>query len=249
MAVTGNARAAYGRAAEELAAEAAQVLGGRRSPGWLAGFAADVGDRAVALAAIRILNVEVLSAHLLAATPLSPSDVKVLRQALDAFPLVDTPGADGMAEWVRRGRDWAVVQLAGACGADLDPPGHMIEIPAPRLPEGAQTADWPVWSRAPAALAALAVPGLDSPLHHCAATGTLALARGATRAVLRRDFATAAALTRWLALRDHEPPDYGTSPLETKLLVEHIAACGGAARTVLHTRFAAHLLRRHTRQP
>ncbi|TDB84733.1 hypothetical protein E1264_23545 [Actinomadura sp. KC216] len=219
-----------------MAVRVPQVLHGRWGPGWLAGFAAEAADRTVALAAVRILDVEVLTAHLLSATPLSTADTEILGQARGVFPLVDGPGEDTGVGLVRRARDWALVQLARDCGADLDLPDHMIDLPAPAAPD-AREQDWRAWSAALAALAALAVPGLDSPLHRCAAAGGLALARGATRSVLRRDLPVAAALTRWLAL-----PALDASPLRTTLLIEHIAACDGTPRTLLHTQIAAHLL-------
>ncbi|QKW38417.1 hypothetical protein HUT06_34035 [Actinomadura sp. NAK00032] len=236
MAVTGHARADYGRAAEELATRVPQVLHGLRGPGWLAEFAAETADRTAALAAVRILDVELLSAHLLGATPLGAADTEVLEQALHVFPLT---GADGAAERLRRARDWAVVRLAGDCGAGLEPAAHMAGLPPPAAPEEAEGGDWHAWSSALAALAALAVPGLDSPLHRGAAAGGLAIARGATRSVLRRDLPVAAALTRWLALPGHDAP-----PLRTALLIEHITACDGTPRTVLHLRIASHLLGR-----
>lgn len=68
-------------------------------------------------------------------------------------------------------------------------------------------------------LAPLAFPGLDSPLHADARRHRLDLARGVTRAVLRRDYLTAARLARWLAVSGDTPiaPPFSLEPVLRQL--------------------------------
>jgi hypothetical protein len=64
-----------------------------------------------------------------------------------------------------------------------------------------------VWAGVLAQLSPLAIPGLDGPVHADARRHRLDVARGVTRAMLRRDHLTAARLTRWLAMSGEVPMD------------------------------------------
>ncbi|MBC3841285.1 hypothetical protein GXW82_16180 [Streptacidiphilus sp. 4-A2] len=90
-----------------------------------------------------------------------------------------------------------------------------------------------------AKLSPLAVPGLDSPVHEAALRDLRALGRGTVRAMLRRDYRTAARIARWLALgqaRGLEPP------LRLAPLFRQIRLFGGpGARTALDVRIGERL--------
>jgi hypothetical protein len=88
-------------------------------------------------------------------------------------------------------------------------------------------------------LSPLALPGLDGPVHAAARRAPLALARGASRAVLRRDFPTAMRITRWLALLAAEGVRL---PLDPAPLVEHLRLLGGGPRLALDAAIAGRLL-------
>jgi hypothetical protein len=88
-------------------------------------------------------------------------------------------------------------------------------------------------------LSSLALPGLASPVHEAARGGVLGLARGATRAMLRRDFPTAARITRWLAWLAAQ----GTRlPLDPAPLTAHLGLVGGGDRLALDVAIARRLL-------
>ncbi|WKX11860.1 hypothetical protein [Streptomyces sp. NL15-2K] len=95
------------------------------------------------------------------------------------------------------------------------------------------------WSLRMARLASLALPGLHSPVHDAARSGALALARGATRALLRRDFATAARITRWLAWLT---ADGVPLPVDAALLTDDIMLRGGGDRCLLDAAISRRLL-------
>ncbi|MEU6964058.1 hypothetical protein [Streptomyces chrestomyceticus] len=98
---------------------------------------------------------------------------------------------------------------------------------------------WVSWSVRMGKLASLALPGLDGPVHDAARAGVLGLARGATRATLRRDHPTAARITRWLAWLHAD----GTQlPLDPAPLTENIGLLGGGDRPALDTAVARRLL-------
>jgi hypothetical protein len=70
-----------------------------------------------------------------------------------------------------------------------------------------------------AQLSPLAVPGLDSVLHADVRRYRLDIARGVTRAMLRRDHLTAARLVRWLAVCGDAAmdPPFAVEPLVRQL--------------------------------
>ncbi|MFH8990436.1 hypothetical protein [Streptomyces sp. NPDC017940] len=108
-------------------------------------------------------------------------------------------------------------------------------------PTGASVPDatWQTWSVRMGQLSPLALPGLDGPVHTTARAAPLALARGATRAVLRRDFPTAARIARWLALLAAEGRRL---PLDPVPLVVHLGLHGGGPRLALDVAIARRLL-------
>ncbi|MVO85555.1 hypothetical protein GPA10_12525 [Streptomyces sp. p1417] len=113
---------------------------------------------------------------------------------------------------------------------------------APQLAEaGSDPAEttWQTWSTRMGQLSPLALPGLESPVHAMARAAPQALARGATRAVLRRDFPTAARVARWLALLAAEGEPL---PLDPAPLVEHLRLHGGGPRLALDVAIARRLL-------
>lgn len=133
------------------------------------------------------------------------------------------------------------------------PAAAVIPQPPPRCADGAsrrapagrsgtgEGEGWVPWSVRMGRLASLALPGLDGPVHDRARGGGTALARGATRAVLRRDFSTAARITRWLAWL---AADGVQLPVDVSLLVEELALRGhDAGRCALDTAIARCLLK------
>ncbi len=104
---------------------------------------------------------------------------------------------------------------------------------------------WRAWSLRMARLSPLALPGIDGPVHEAADRRCRALARGATRAMLRRDYPIAACLARWLACARLR----GTRPdLDVAAMVRHIELHGvGGARTALDTAIARRMLERADR--
>ncbi|MFF1695775.1 hypothetical protein ACFVXC_19430 [Streptomyces sp. NPDC058257] len=176
------------------------------------------------------------------------------------------PPAGTVEPWLVAWRDWATTTLlarftgAGTAlpdvaghGADggLDPGTALVRRPtgAPELTEpeppvatGATDrpgVPWQIWSVRMGQLSPLALPGLDGPVHDAARAAPLVLARGATRAVLRRDFSTAARITRWLALLAAEG---ARLPLDPVPLVEHIGLHGGGSRLALDVAISRRLL-------
>jgi hypothetical protein len=156
---------------------------------------------------------------------------------------------------VRAWVDWGLATVL----ARLDPAACHDPVPQPQEPpqcdgnaprhrsaagttdhlEGGRREGWVPWSLRMGRLASLALPGLHSPVHDAARSGALALARGATRALLRRDFATAARITRWLAWL---AADGAALPVDAALLTEDIALRGGGARCLLDASISRRLL-------
>ncbi|MFD7661138.1 hypothetical protein [Streptomyces sp. NPDC059788] len=223
-------------------------------------------DPAVALGAIRILGADVLAPYVLTGQPPSAGDTAAVGLALGALPPDETPPPPpptGTEEaWIMAWVDWGLATVL----ARLDPantPVRAAPLPqgpplcddaAPRKLPPATDADadgrpggpgasvhegWVSWSVRMGKLSSLALPGLDGPVHDAARSGVLGLARGATRATLRRDHPTAARITRWLAwLR----ADGVELPLDPAPLTEHIGLLGGGDRPALDTAVARRLL-------
>ncbi|MFB6889907.1 hypothetical protein ACFCX4_11395 [Kitasatospora sp. NPDC056327] len=220
------------------------------------------------LAAARVLGPDVLAPQLLGAAGPDEQAVLLLAEAHRAFPPTAfpapaaSPGAPAAgtpadhedharaagAALVTAWRDWAttvlLTQALGPAAGTLLPapagdddgrgaprPGH-----APRPEPHA----WQAWSVRMAQLSALALPGLDGPVHDAAREHRLDLARGAVRSLLRCDHRVAARLTRWLAWL---AADGRTLPLEVEPMLERILAVGdGSARTTLELAVAERLL-------
>ncbi|MFJ2774961.1 hypothetical protein [Streptomyces sp. NPDC087300] len=179
------------------------------------------------------------------------------------------PPPAGPAEpWLAAWRDWATTALlARFAGADpgsavsgapqlgidagqdpgialVHPPAAAPELADAASPAALGTADhaglpWQAWSVRMSQLSPLALPGLDGPVPDAARAAPVALARGATRAVLRRDFSTAARITRWLALL---AGDGIRLPLDPVPLVEHLGLHGGGTRLALDIAISRRLL-------
>jgi hypothetical protein len=229
-----TARAEYAQAVDELAARVLRALGGGQGAGLLGDYVDQAGSVAAALAAVRVLGADALVAHLFMKMPLTGRENEVVAESLR---LVPPPAATGdphigvIFAW----RDWALAQVANRCCGDLP------TIACPRDSVSADPDDWRSWSAAMAQLSVLAVPGLDSPIHELGRRHPLALARGATRAVLRRDHPMAAALGRWLALLHTQGVRLA---LDWALLAQHVGLLGGGEqRTALDAGIARNMLR------
>jgi hypothetical protein len=182
-------------------------------------------SEAVAPAAVRVLGADVLAPYALDGGPASgpgtmadsrmmtasgttasgmtesgTADRALVRGALAAFP----PGADASEVSV-----WSYRGLVAAARAFLpgDADGWPPEPPAPTA--WATTDPWPRLAHRASQLAALSLPGLDTPLAGCLAERTDDLARGFVRAVRRRDWLQAAGLGRWLAGLPDVPDSLG----------------------------------------
>lgn len=134
-------------------------------------------------------------------------------------------------------RDWAASEVLSRCGL---PPLVLPPVdaaPRPGRDDGEPT--WQDWSLWMAKLSPLAVPGLDSPVHESARRGMRALGRGTVRAMLRRDYRTAARIARWLALGQASGLE---SPLRLEPLFRQVRLFGGpSARTALDVRVGERL--------
>lgn len=129
----------------------------------------------------------------------------------------------------------------GSRAVTEDPGSRTAESAADRPADepAAPGTPWQAWSVRMGQLSPLALPGLDGPVHAAARAAPLALARGATRAVLRRDYPTAARIARWLALLGAEGRPL---PLDPVPLVEHLRLYGGGPRLALDVAIAGRLL-------
>ncbi|WP_405020122.1 hypothetical protein OHV05_27920 [Kitasatospora sp. NBC_00070] len=210
-------RDAYAAAVEQVAGRALDAVTG-------AGGAVTLTDptSTAELAALRVLGPDLFAAQLLARAPLASVTTASLAAALLAFP--PGPAAPvGQDDLVVAWLDHVAGFLAGRA---VPQPG---EVPDPE--------HWPRWSVRMAQLAPLALPGLDGPVHRAARQQPLALARGATRAMLRRDHRTALRLTRWLAWLD------APAPLELPPLLDRLRLVGDdSRRTALELTITERLL-------
>lgn len=219
-----------------------RVLGALRGTDAI-GLAECVGagtDRKVALGAVRLVGADLFAPHQLLGRPMHPRDAAVVTDSFAAFPTAGEaePPRRSVAAW----RDWATVSmLASTTGAapstfDLGPPA--VATAAELLDDHQH---WLDWSAHAAQLSPLALPGLDCTAVLAAVfNGTRPLARGATRALLRRDFVTAARLVRWIALLASAGVRQPVDPIP---LVEQIRLYGGTgSRLALDLAIARQIL-------
>lgn len=194
------------------------------------------------LAALRVLGPDVFAPSLFTGEPVAPSTARAVATACRAFRPRDDPAAartaadTGQADddaLVVGWRDWVTAQL-------LAREGHDVPVPRPGAIPVPGRSGWQAWSVRMAQLSGLALPGLDSPVHDLARRETLALARGMTRSVLRRDNRVSARLARWLAwLQGAGTP----VPVKVEPVLSLIRLTGdGAPRTELDLAIACRLL-------
>ncbi|MFI2779621.1 hypothetical protein [Streptomyces sp. ALB3] len=230
-----SSHSAFAAASDALAACVLGALSGTGGAVQLARYVDDASDTLAALAAVRVLGADTFSPHLLTDHPFPAQDAAVVAKAFDAFPASDTSDEVTVAH-----RDHATVVLLARLSGD-DTLRTVAPEPAP-TPDLADTAGWSEWCVRMAQLAPLATLGLDGPVHEAARGGVLALCRGVSRSMLRRDFPTAARLVRWLARLSHEGVEL---PLDPHLAAEHVLLVGGAGpRTALDLAIARHLIER-----
>ncbi|MBD0672811.1 hypothetical protein [Streptomyces sp. CBMA156] len=189
------------------------------------------------LAAVRVLGADLLAPQLLAGTEPDDPTAALLAESRRAFP---APAATAEGALVIAWQDWAADRVLARTpygGASPTSPSAAPPSPAP-LP-GPADLGWQSWSVRMAQLSALALPGLDGPVHDAARADTLDLARGTVRSVLRQDFTTAARLARWLAWAGAE----GRPPrIEVEPVLDRIRLIGAGARTRLDLAIAERLL-------
>ncbi|MFD9684257.1 hypothetical protein ACFXPX_31290 [Kitasatospora sp. NPDC059146] len=224
-------RDTYAAAVEQVAGRTLDAL--RNGDGAAAIVDPDTAATRPLLAAVRVLGADLFAPQLFTGTEPDGPTAALLSEGRRAFP-APAP-ASPEAELVIGWQDWAAGQLLART-----PYGTAGAQPAP-LPDPAAMG-WQAWSVRMAQLSALALPGLDGPVHETARTNTSALARGTVRAMLRRDLTTAARLTRWLA---RAAADGHPSRLELEPVLERIRLAGdGSARTGLELEAARRLLLR-----
>ncbi|MFJ8869470.1 hypothetical protein ACIRD6_27350 [Streptomyces sp. NPDC102473] len=231
-----SSHSAFAEAADALAAHVLGALNGTGGAVQPARYVDDAPDTLAALAAVRVLGADVFSPHLLAGQAFEPQDAAVVVKAFDAFPASDTTEEATVAR-----RDHATAVLLARLSRD-DTLRALAPEPADDvLPgTGPGTGEWSAWSVRMAQLAPLATLGLDGPVHAAARGGALALSRGFSRSILRRDFPTAGRLVRWLAWLRHEGVGL---PLDPDVAVEHVHLVGGAGpRAALDLAITRHFL-------
>ncbi|MFB8030512.1 hypothetical protein ACFQ6U_15625 [Streptomyces sp. NPDC056465] len=227
-----SSHSAFAEAADALAARVLGAFTGTGDAVQLARYVDDAPDTLAALAAVRVLGADVFSPHLLTGQAFEPQDAAVVVKAFDAFPASDTTEEATVAR-----RDHATAVLLARLSGDDTLRELAPEPTGDALPAAGE---WSAWSVRMAQLAPLATPGLDGPVHGAARGGALALSRGVSRSILRRDFPTAGRLVRWLAWLRHEGVGL---PLDPEVAVEHVHLVGGAGpRAALDLAIARALL-------
>ncbi|SES33142.1 hypothetical protein SAMN05216188_1347 [Lentzea xinjiangensis] len=215
---------------------AGRVLGALRdgSAADLADFLDSCVDATAGLAAVRLVGADVFLPHLVLDRPLGTRDADVVVASFEILPSVTAPAT--AEQRVMAWHDWSTARLlAGLTGAV---PVATPEDPAAVLGPVEQ---WARWSVAVAQLSSSAHPGATGPVVDAVAAQPLALCRGVVRSVLRRDFATASRLTRWICLL--HATGVGL-PLDPVLLLAHVESRAGAEpRRLLDLAAARHLVR------
>ncbi|CAL9388614.1 hypothetical protein SUDANB171_01208 [Streptomyces sp. enrichment culture] len=236
-----TARATYTEATAALASCVLDALRGVGDTAPLARFAETASDPKAALAAVRVLGADVLAPYALTGGSPHPRDLAVISQAAAVFPapVFTAPPPEGPIEnWAIAWRDWATDRLIAALG-------DAAARESPRPPTGetlTDATDWPRWAAGCARLAPLTLPGVGGPVPAAVRRHPVPLARATTRALLRRDYPTAARLLRWLAAAQR---DGVTLALEPDRITEHIALhAAGEPRLALDLAVARLLLGR-----
>ncbi|WP_405651025.1 hypothetical protein [Streptomyces sp. RK9] len=255
-----RSQTAYAASAADLAVRALDALRGIEGTAMVAEHVERADDPKAALAAIRVVGADAFAPYVLADAAFHPQDAAAVTQSFALFPppvtTPDPPPAGAAEPWLVAWRDWAMATLlARLTGTEADgvlaprPTGAPVltddtVLTSPERPSAPDDStpsdtDWQRWSVRMGQLSPLALPGLEGPVHTAARAAPLALARGATRAVLRRDFPTAARITRWLALLAAEG---ARIPLDPVPLLEHLRLHGGGPRLALDVAIARRLL-------
>jgi hypothetical protein len=197
----------------------------------LAAFLVTAQRADVAWAAVRVLGCDALAPALLQGTPVAPAEGEMVREALRRLPAgIEQPVELRMVSA-------AVNELASLeCGPSQEAEAAHAEWEQ-RHGDGS---DWRALARSLAWLAPMAWPATSTFAAPCAGRWALGVGRGLTRALIRRDFASAARLTRWAALAQRAGGDVG---LDLPTVVKHLELCGsGGPVTALHTAVSRHLI-------
>jgi hypothetical protein len=213
-------QASYANAAAVLAGRVLDAVQGTGGVG-LAGFLDSCVDVTAGLGAVRLIGADVFAPHLLLDRPPDAGDIGVVDESFAVFPPATasaTPEQRVMA-W----RDWATGRVLARLTERVS-----VGPPPPEVLD--DTEDWQGWSVVAAQLSPLAQPGADGPVVEAVRQGRVALARGITRAVLRRDHTTAARLARWVALLGGTGVEL---PLDPALVIEHIRLHAGTGPRLL----------------
>ncbi|MCA1605046.1 MAG: hypothetical protein LC775_06160, partial [Acidobacteria bacterium] len=162
---------------------------------------------------VRVLGPDVLAPFVLASHRLGPDDKEVIAASLRMFPLsvldANTKGnsekrqSEEGAIPLRSLHDWAIGQMMMRLGVS----GFVVPYPVQAASDVGRDRGWVSWVRMLAQLSPLALPGLDCPIHADVRKYRLDVARGVTRAMLRRDYLTAARLSRWFTVGNDLPVD------------------------------------------
>ncbi|MER5263667.1 hypothetical protein ABTZ99_16510 [Actinosynnema sp. NPDC002837] len=221
--------------ARDAADLAGRVLGALRGGGGvdLAAFLESRADPTAGLGAVRLVGADVFLPHVVLNRPLDAQDVEVVTASLAVFPPVAEPAAP--EQRVMAWHDWSTARLLARVTGDA-------AVATPEDPAGVlgPAREWARWSVAVAQLSSLAHPGATGPVVDAVVAQPLALCRGVLRTVLRRDFATASRLTRWVAFVHAAGAPLPFSPV---MLVEHVALrVGPEPRRLLDLVVARHLV-------
>lgn len=188
----------------------------------LADHVGQCADLTTALGAVRLVGADLFAPHLLDNRPVDPRDADVVADSFEVFPPVGEPTSQ--EQRVRAWRDWATCRVLARLTGRGEP------VPPPDTGLLDEAGSWPRWSVRVAQLSTMALPGVGGPLVASMVRDAPQLAQGATRAVLRRDYPTAARLTRWVARLAGMGVEV---PLDPVLLTEHIRLQGGTEPRVM----------------
>jgi len=188
----------YTAAVERLAASVVRALRGADDTFRLCDQILPLEESA-GLAAVRVLGPDALAPFVSGGHRFSADDAEVVVASMRAFPVPEaqpgsTPdGHPGGEMAVRALREWATGEVLTRLGV----PGFARSCP--RGTDVGRDSGWLPWVVVLAQLSPLAFPGLDSPVHAQVRRYRRDVARGVTRAMLRRDYLTTARLVRWLS--------------------------------------------------